>query len=38
MRLAPACPAVQMAHRRGAAMYQKRTKDLYLGNGAVNVM
>jgi len=27
-----------MAHGRGAAMYQKRTKGLYLGNGAVNVM
>jgi len=27
-----------MTHGRGAVMYQKRTKGLYLGNGAVNVM
>jgi hypothetical protein len=38
MRLAPARPAALLAHRRSAAMYQKRTKGLYLGNGAVNVM
>jgi len=38
MRLAPACPAVLMAHRPGCGVYQKRTKGLYLGNGAVNVM
>jgi hypothetical protein len=38
MRPAPACPAALIAHGRGAAMYQKRTKGLYLGNGAVNVM